>query len=210
MRVNLPARFDHTFRVEVVIAAIVFGLVLLVFLAALIRSATARGRTASQKTGYKKTEAAYVSVVAVVAAALITFSLTQNTSPHPKPSLTVKVTGFQWCWRFAYQGTRVSVTANCVDGRLPTLVVPTGEPVRFDVTSADVVHSMWIPYLRYKLFAYPNYVNSFETTFARPGSWEGECAEFCGEYHYAMHFTLEAMTPAAFRSWLHSKEARAA
>jgi cytochrome c oxidase subunit 2 len=207
--VNLPARFDHTFRVEVVVAAIVFGLVMVVFLAALVRSATGRGDTASQKTSYKKTEAVYISVVAVVAAALITFSLTQNTSPHAKPFMTVQVTGFQWCWRFVYSGTRVSVTADCVDGRVPTLVVPEGRPIEFDVTSADVIHSMWIPDLRYKLFAYPNYVNSFETTFDQTGVWEGECAEFCGEYHYAMHFRLQAMPLAQFQSWLHTEEAAA-
>lgn len=206
---NLPARFDHTFRVEVVIAAVVFGLVLLVFIGALVRSATSRGRMASQKTSYKKTEAIYLSVVAVMAVFLIVFSISRNTSSGPKPFMTVKVTGFQWCWRFAYQGTDVSVTADCVDGHTPTLVVPTGEPIRFEVTSADVIHSVWIPYLRYKLFAYPNYVTSFETTFHQTGSWEGECAEFCGEYHYAMHFTLQAMTPAGFQSWLRAREAPA-
>jgi cytochrome c oxidase subunit II len=207
---NLPARFDHTFRVEVIIASIVFGLVLLVFLAALIRSFTSRGRHASQKTSYKKTETLYLSIVAAVAGFLIWFSLTQNTSAHAKPAMTVKVTGYQWCWRFAYQGTGVSVTADCVDGHLPTLVLPTGEPIAFQVTSADVIHSMWIPYLRFKLFAYPNYVNSFETMLHATGSFEGECAEFCGLYHYAMHFVLRAVTPSQFASWLRAQQMPAA
>lgn len=201
---NLPARFDHTFRLEVIIAFVVFGLVLAVFGFALLRS-LARPK-ASQKTSYKKTEMAYVSVVAAVAVFLVVFSLTQNRSSDAKPSLTVDVTGFQWCWRFAYAGTDVSVTADCVNGQLPTLVVPTGSPIRFDVTSADVIHAMWIPYLRFKLFAYPNYVNSFENTFTRTGTWEGECSEFCGEYHYAMHFTLHVVTPGQFQTWLTSEE----
>lgn len=204
---NLPARFDHTFRVEVVIASIVFGLVLVVFLAAIIRSFTPWGRRASQATSHKKTETVYVSVVAAVAGFLVWFSFTQNTSSHPKPALTVNVTAFQWCWRFSYAvSPPVSVTANCVDGHLPTLVVPTNEPVEFHVTSADVVHSMWIPYLRFKLFAYPNYTNSFETTLSSTGSFEGECSEFCGEYHYAMHFVLKAVTQGQFKSWLSSQQ----
>lgn len=202
MPVNLHLRFGHTFEVDTVIAVIVFGLVALVFLFSIVRSFTRRGRTASQKSSYKKTEAAYVSVVAALAVFLVVFSLQQNTSPHPRPDLAVKVTGFQWCWRFAYEGTPVSVTANCVDGHVPTLVVPTGETLRFDVTSADVVHSMWIPFLRFKLFAYPGFTHSFETSFTKPGVWAGECAEFCGLYHYAMHFTLRAVPPAQFRSWL--------
>jgi heme/copper-type cytochrome/quinol oxidase subunit 2 len=84
-------------------------------------------------------------------------------------------------------------------------VVPTGETVAFRVTSADVIHSMWIPALRFKLFAYPGYVNSFEATIPRAGSWEGECAEFCGQYHFAMHFTLRAVPPDQFSSWLRAK-----
>ncbi len=146
-------------------------------------------------------------VVAAVAAFLVVFSFTQNRSAHRTPALTIKVTGFQWCWRFAYRGTGVSVTANCVDGHLPTLVVPVGELVAFQVTSADVIPSMWIPSLRFKLFAYPDYVNTFETAVPRTGSWEGECSEFCGQYHYAMHFTLRAVTPSEYRSWLHSQGA---
>lgn len=199
---NLPARFDHTFRVEVVIAFVVFGIVALVFLGAVLRSYTKRGRVASEKTGHKKTETVYVSIVAAVAAFLVVFSFTENQSPRQKAALTVKVTGYQWCWRFDYLGTGVSVTADCVDGHLPTLVLPTGQPIAFQVTSADVIHSMWVPHLRFKLFAYPDYVNSFETTLPSPGTWEGECAEFCGQYHFAMHFHLQAVTPIQFSSWI--------
>lgn len=204
---NLPARFDHTFRVEVVIACVVFGLVALVFLGAIVRSWTRRGRVASATTSYKRTEAVYAAVVAVVAVGLIAFSIVQNSTPTAKPAMTVKVTGYQWCWRFDYEGSHVSVTADCVDGHLPVLVVPTGEPIRFEVTSADVIHSMWIPYLRYKLFAYPHHVNGFVDTFSQAGSWQGECAEFCGLYHYAMHFTLRAESPARFHRWLAAREA---
>ena len=206
MLVNLPLRFNDTFRVEVIIALIVFGLIGLLLIFAVVRSYTGRGRTASQRHEYTRTEATYTAVLAVVAAGLITFSLTQNTSPHPKPRLIVDVTGFQWCWRFAYHGTPVSVTGQCVNGQIPTLVVPTDEVIRFNVSSADVIHSFWIPALRYKTFAYPNWVNSFETTISKTGNWLGECAEFCGLYHYAMHFRVSAVTPARFASWLSAKE----
>lgn len=202
---NLPARFDHTFRVEVIIASVVFGLIMAVFLGSIIRSWTRRGRTPSHKTSYKKTEAVYLSVVAAMAVFLVTFSLTENRSAAATPAMTVEVVGYQWCWRFEYRGTPVSVTADCVDGHLPTLVVPTGERIRFDVTSDDVIHAVWIPHLRYKLFAYPHYVNTFETTFTQAGTWAGECSEFCGTYHYAMHFYLRAEPPAQFRSWLQSR-----
>lgn len=203
---NLPLRFDHTFRVEVIVASVVFGLIGLALLFAVTRSFTRWGR-ASQTHEFTKTEASYTAILAVVAAGLITFSLTENTSPHPRPQLVVNVTGFQWCWRFAYQGTSVSVTGNCVNGQIPTMVVPTDEVIRFNVSSADVIHAFWVPALRYKTFAYPNFVNSFEAKIAHPGNWLGECSEFCGLYHYAMHFRVAAVSPAQFTSWLHGQQA---
>lgn len=201
---NLPLRFDHTFRVEVIVACVVFGLIGLALLVAIVR--TGLGGRATQRHDFTKVEVSYTAVLAVVTAGLITFSLTENTSPHPKPQVTVNVTGYQWCWRFAYQDTGVSVTADCVNGHLPTLVIPTHEVVRFNVSSADVIHSFWIPELRYKTFAYPNFVNSFETTVTKTGNWLGECSEFCGLYHYAMHFRVQALAPADFTSWLHRQE----
>ncbi|MDE3205833.1 MAG: cytochrome c oxidase subunit II [Acidobacteriota bacterium] len=201
---NLPARFDHTFRVEVVIAFVVFGLIVLVFSASIVRSFTARGRTASQKTSYKRTEVFWTSLVAAMMIFLVTFSFTENRSTTSAPAMTVDVTAFQWCWRFEYPGSGVSVTADCVNGDLPTLEVPSGEAIRFRIVSADVIHAMWIPHLRFKMFAYPNWTNTFENTFPEPGTWLGECSEFCGQYHYAMHFRLTVTTPAGFHSWLQS------
>lgn len=202
---NLPARFDHTFRVELIIALVVFGLILIVFLGAILRSFTARGRYASVKTSYKKSEVLWTSTVAIVMVFLVTFSITQNDSATSKPALTVDVTAFQWCWRFDYPASGVSVTADCVNGNLPTLEVPTAETVRFDITSSDVIHAMWVPYLRFKMFAYPDWTNTFETTFNQTGTWDGECSEFCGQYHYAMHFHLHVVTQAEFQSWLQSQ-----
>lgn len=190
-----------------VIAIVVFGVIALVFLASVIRSFTSRGDHASQKAEYKKTEIFWTSLVGATMVFLVTFSLSHNTSSHAKPDMTVHVTAFQWCWRFGYPGTGVSVTADCVNGQLPTLVVPTGEDIRFQVVSSDVIHSMWVPYLRFKMFAYPDWTNTFQTTFRQTGTWDGECTEFCGQYHYAMHFHLHAVTKAQFRSWLKSQEA---
>jgi cytochrome c oxidase subunit 2 len=206
-QMNLPARFDFTFRIEVIVACVVFGLVCLTVVFALVRSATERGKHASEKTGHKKTEVFYVSLVAAVAVCLMVLSIGENDRGKSRPDMTIKVTGFQWCWRFDYPGRGVSVTADCVDGNLPTLVVPEKVPILFDVTSADVIHSMWIPHLRFKLFAYPNYVNSFISTMPSTGTWQGECAEFCGEYHYAMHFVLKVVTGAQFSKWVASHAA---
>jgi cytochrome c oxidase subunit 2 len=116
----------------------------------------------------------------------------------------VQVTGYQWCWRFHYAGQPVTVDGQCPGGPLPVLVLPTGRPVELDVTSADVVHAFWVPYLRFKMYAYPGHTDRFTLTLAHPGRWIGRCAQLCGLYHYGMDFYLQAVSPAAFEVFLHA------
>ena len=116
--------------------------------------------------------------------------------------MRVQVTGFQWCWRFHYVGQPVTMTAQCQGGPDPTLVLPTGKPVELDVTSSDVIHAVWVPYLRYKIYAYPGHVNTFTVTLTHTGRWIGRCAQLCGLFHYEMDFYLQAVTPAQFDHWL--------
>jgi cytochrome c oxidase subunit 2 len=121
-------------------------------------------------------------------------------------ALTVRVTGFQWCWRFAYVGTPVTVTASCLDGHDPTLVVPAGRPVRIETTSSDVIHSFWVPAFRFKMDAFPHHMNSFVMTVPHPGTWLGHCAEFCGDSHAFMTFHLRAVPAGVFSVWLAAQE----
>jgi cytochrome c oxidase subunit 2 len=120
----------------------------------------------------------------------------------PKPAATVQVTGYQWCWRFAYEGTPRTVTGQCEGGSPPVLVVPAGKPVRIDVTSADVIHAFWLPDQRFKINAYPGQVNTFTITFPKPGTWIGRCAQVCGLYHFDMDYYVQAVPAAAFATFL--------
>ncbi|WP_245979851.1 cytochrome c oxidase subunit II [Streptomyces diacarni] len=95
-----------------------------------------------------------------------------------------------------------TTTANCRDGRLPTLVVPTGRTVRINLTSLDVIHSLWVPALRYKMDAFPDHTNSFTFTVDKEGRWIGRCAEFCGDRHHAMEFWLKAVSPEEYDDWV--------
>lgn len=82
------------------------------------------------------------------------------------------------------------------------LVVPAGQPVRLDVTSTDVIHAVWMPQWRFKLYAYPGHVNSSTLTIPRAGRWISRCAQLCGLYHFQMWFWLQAVPPAQFQSYL--------
>jgi cytochrome c oxidase subunit 2 len=94
------------------------------------------------------------------------------------------------------------VTVACLQGRPPVLVVPAGESVRVELTSADVLHAFWVPYLDFKMDAFPGHVNTFTVTFPHAGRWIGRCAQLCGLYHTSMDFWVQAVAPSAFRGWL--------
>lgn len=214
---NTRRNFGHVFGVEVRIAAVVFGLIVLTLIVAMVWSRLRRGHPPEQKSKHPVTESVYVVVVACLVVFLIVFSLTSNSAnagggqlPRgARPAVQVKVTAFQWCWRFDYQGSRVSVTAPCINGDIPTMVVPAGEPVRIALTSDDVVHEWWVPYLRYKVMAYPYHTTTFSVMAPAAGSYPSRCAEFCGLYHYAMDFTLKAVPPAQYQRWLRSHQGAA-
>jgi cytochrome c oxidase subunit II len=72
--------------------------------------------------------------------------------------------------------------------------------VQFRLVSLDVIHSFYIPALRFKRDAFPGKPTSFDLVFGR-GRFMGECAEFCGLHHTDMRFDVEGMPASAFGSW---------
>ncbi len=198
--------FDSEFALELIIAAVIFGIVVLLMVYALLQS---RRRTEpSQRSEAKGLERTYVLVLIGLAGFILSTSLISNADVQPsraadgpKP-LVVQVNAFQWCWRFTYPTRHIVVTGTCIQGHdLPTLVVPTGRPVRIHLTSDDVVHEWWVPHLRYKEEAFPNWTNTFQFTLSSKGDWIGRCSEFCGLFHSFMDFHLEAVSPQQYRQW---------
>jgi cytochrome c oxidase subunit II len=80
-----------------------------------------------------------------------------------------------------------------------------GEPVRVTVTSADVVHSFYVPQFLFKRDAVPGRETSFDFTVDDPGTYRGQCAEFCGIYHSRMPFSVRAVSPADYDAWVASQ-----
>jgi cytochrome c oxidase subunit II len=133
-------------------------------------------------------------------------------SPHP--DVVVNVTGYQWSWEFQYpqyttpgQGAGVVTdTGQPWPGRLPVLVIPENETVRFNLVSVDVVHSFWIVPFEFKRDVIPGHPNHFEVTPNKTGTFIGRCTELCGVYHSRMLFTVRIVTPAQFRSWISAQQ----
>ena len=196
---------------DIAVGGTIFVLIVLTLVAALLISRRRRRRSlgSSQKAENKRIELTYFSVGVVVAIALIVFSLHLNNeetayaNDPPPGALVVRVVGYQWCWKFDYLGHDVSASGTC-NGPSgdPVLMLPAHRAVHFEVISNDVIHGFWIPYLRWKIYAYPDHINNFTATLDQTGSWPGRCSEFCGLYHYRMDFTLRVVPPAQFSSWL--------
>jgi cytochrome c oxidase subunit 2 len=204
--------FGQLFTQDVTIACVVFGLVIVTMIVAFGLSWYRRrsGKPPARKSTANRVEITYLAALAGIAVFLVISSFSANAkdfpSSDPKPAMRVQVTAFQWCWRFQYTGPPVTVTARCQGGPLPTLMLPTGRPVELDVTSTDVVHAFWVPYLREKMYAYPGHTNKFTVTLTHTGRWIGRCAQLCGLYHYQMDFYLQAVPPAQFDHWLRAHE----
>ena len=118
-------------------------------------------------------------------------------SPVEKPHLLVKVTGHQWWWEVEYPDSvpqRWVTDANEIH-------IPTGKPVLIELTSNDVIHSLWIPNLGGKKDLIPRYKDTLWFQADRPGVYRSQCAEFCGHQHAKMALHVVVHPPAEFEQW---------
>jgi cytochrome c oxidase subunit II len=112
---------------------------------------------------------------------------------NAEADLTIEIVGHMWWWEVRYpeQGF---VTANEIH-------IPTGQVVRLRLTSADVIHSFWVPQLQGKLDLVPGDVHTLTLQADNAGVYQGFCAEFCGVQHANMRMLVIAESPADFQAW---------
>ena len=116
----------------------------------------------------------------------------------PRDALIIGVTAHMWWWEVRYRDPATGgeiVTAN-------ELRIPVGRPVFIGLSSADVIHSFWVPSLGGKMDMVPGRVQHLQWQADRAGVWRGQCAEFCGAQHARMALHVVAEAPAAFEAWL--------
>jgi cytochrome c oxidase subunit 2 len=158
-----------------------------------------------------------VPVLILVAIAIPSIDLlAKQYNPAPARALTIKATGYQWYWGYSYPDNGgFEVIANMLpeaeaknrgepfqlasDFRM---VVPVGEPIRLQVTGADVIHSFGVPSLWFKLDAVPGRINERVFLVDRPGVYYGQCYELCGARHGYMPIVVEALPRDRFNAWV--------
>jgi cytochrome c oxidase subunit 2 len=138
-----------------------------------------------------------LSVPVLVGMALWNFLTTRLLADSPRaPAMTVAVTAHQWWWDIHYRAGGLDIaSAN-------ELVIPTGTPIRLQLASSDVIHDFWVPKLGPKMDMIPGRTNQTWIEADRPGTYRGQCAEYCGLEHARMAFTVRAVSPAVFGAWL--------
>ncbi len=109
-------------------------------------------------------------------------------------AIEVNVTGYQWWWSFEYPEYGFH-TAN-------ELVFPVGRAVKLNLRAGDVIHSFWLPKLAGKTDLIPGQTNFKWIKADAPGTYWGQCAEFCGDSHAYMLFRAHAVSEEAWRHWL--------
>jgi cytochrome c oxidase subunit 2 len=131
----------------------------------------------------------------LLAIAVPTIRVTFRAEPASAPpgALEVDVTAHQWWWEVAYPALGVH-TANEIH-------LPVARPVRFVLRSADVIHSFWVPALGGKRDVVPGHPNVLTLVPDTPGTYLGQCAEFCGLSHANMRLRVMVETPEGFAAW---------
>ena len=129
--------------------------------------------------------------------------------------VVVDVRGKQWAWDFNYlkgnvvtedvheAGVQAHLTGEAVDKeKLPTLYLPVNKSVDVELNARDVIHSFWVPAFLQKRDMIPGKTNYIRFTPTKEGTYDGKCAELCGEYHSEMLFRVKVVSDAEFQAHL--------
>jgi cytochrome c oxidase subunit II len=146
---------------------------------------------------------AVMPLMVVLVLLVQSFITGQRTAEPPQtPTTRVEIIAHMFWWEVRYPDLGV-VTAN-------ELHIPAGESTLLELTSADVIHSFWVPALHGKIDTNPGRVNVFWLHPDRPGEYRGQCAEFCGTQHALMGFLVIAEPREAFDAWIEARRQPAA
>jgi cytochrome c oxidase subunit II len=180
-----------------IVLTAVFVIVMGLLMFAIFRRRTEEGE--QPPLGNKFIIVSAIVMPSVILVVLLIFSIRASLDLRvPAEGFPVRVIGHQWWWEVQYYEHGFT-TANEIH-------VPVGQPVIFELTSADVIHSFWVPNLGGKMDLIPGHTNLFSLHAVRPGIYRGQCAEFCGLQHALMAFVVVALPQEEFDVWLEAQQ----
>jgi cytochrome c oxidase subunit 2 len=210
------------FLIAVVIFVLIEGLLL--YMAWRFRRKDGDSELPEQTHGNNRLEIIWTAIPAAIVSLLFiasTIVLTDVEAKSDDPAVTVEVTAYQFGWIFDYpEYPGVSVAGGGRGDGAPEMVVPVNESIRFRLQSikgpdqtdeelaagaapsGGVIHSFYVPSFFFKRDIIPGRITEFEVTVEKPGTYGGQCAEFCGLAHGDMYFSVQAVERAEFDDWI--------
>ena len=223
-----PQSADHyDLHMTVLWICVVIGIgVFTVMFTSIVLHRKSRGYEAAKFSHSTKAEIIWTVIpvlILVMMAVPATTALVRMEDPSGT-EMTVKITGFQWRWKYEYLDLDISLissldAASNAARRLNSniapesvenylldvdhpLVLPVGKKIKFLITADDVIHSWWVPALGWKRDAVPGFINQAWTNIEKPGIYRGQCAELCGKDHGFMPIVVVALPAAEFETWV--------
>jgi cytochrome c oxidase subunit 2 len=205
----------HDFLLWIITAISVF--ILLLLLIVVVRFNARANPTPSRTTHNTPLEIMWtiVPVVVLVLIAVPSFRLLFLELDVPTPDLTVKATGKQWFWSYAYPDngnfefdSLIVADKDLKPGQLRLLtvdnemVVPVNKVVHVLVTGSDVIHSFAVPSFGIKIDAVPGRINDTWFKATTIGTFHGQCSELCGKNHAFMPITVNVVNDNDFTAWV--------
>jgi cytochrome c oxidase subunit II len=182
--------------VECVIFALIFVIVTGAIAFSIFRFRTRAGESdPRQILGNRNVEIAWTIIpfLIVILLFVMTLGAMNRADPPPAPSPDLVITGHQFWWQVEYPGSGV-ITANEIH-------IPAGKPLSVRLESKDVLHEFWVPQLTRKMSNVPGQPNHIWLQADKPGTYIGQCSEFCGTQHAWMRILVVADEPAKFEQW---------
>lgn len=207
------SRVDSHWQLLLIVGAAVWLVVVTVALVAVVR----RRRTAEHPpgdvpearsgnghlvVGFLGAVVPALIIIGVMTDSVLVLRDTAGTGDVADAATIVEVDGNQFWWEVRYPGHDVE-TANEIH-------IPTNQEVRVELTSSDVIHSFWVPQLSGKVDLVPGQTNVLTLDADEPGTYWGQCAEYCGIQHAWMRFVVVAHEPQEYAGWLDAQARPAA
>jgi cytochrome c oxidase subunit 2 len=167
-----------------------------------------KGDEVPKQTQYNvPVEIAYTVIPFIIVAVLFYFTAVKESaitkvSADDKVSHIIDVNAMQWSWQFTYKDNPAAQTVTGTTAKPPTLVLPVGERVKFNITSTDVVHGFWIPAFMIQIQNLPGVKNNIEFTAKKIGTYPGRCNILCGRSHSQMLFKVKVVSVSEYKKYI--------
>ena len=163
------------------------------------------GHTAKQFHSHNALELLWtvVPTIMVISFSVLSFGRLNVMNDTSGAAMTVNVQGQQWTWMMSYpKEDRFKLADGTYLQAAQELHIPVNTKVRIALSSKDVIHSFWVPNIGGKKDAVPGRNTDLWIQADKPGTYKGQCFEFCGTGHADMLITLVAQTPDDYAAWI--------